>query len=54
VRLGLVTPNGAESLLPKIRSIVQPELGWEDDRWQLEEQEYRKIWLRYYSPTPGN
>jgi glycerol-3-phosphate dehydrogenase len=54
VRLGLVASGGGMDLLPGIRSIVQPELGWDNERWQSEEQAYRRTWLRYYSPTPGN
>lgn len=53
VRLGNLLPNGAQSLLPKIRSIAQPELGWSDSRWLQEEKEYKGIWKRYYSPKPG-
>ncbi|MEW6404875.1 MAG: glycerol-3-phosphate dehydrogenase/oxidase, partial [Chloroflexota bacterium] len=36
VRLGLLTPSGGMELLPKIRAIVQPELGWDDARWEKE------------------
>jgi glycerol-3-phosphate dehydrogenase len=53
VRLGLLLPYGASGLLPRIRSIVQPELGWSDERWQQEETAYLKTWQRYYSPKPG-
>jgi glycerol-3-phosphate dehydrogenase len=53
VRLGLLLPHGASGLLSRIRSIVQPELGWSDERWQQEETAYLKTWQRYYSPKPG-
>jgi len=49
VRLGLLAPRGAQSLLPAVRSICQPELGWDDVRWQAEEARYREIWSRSYS-----
>jgi glycerol-3-phosphate dehydrogenase len=53
VRLGLLLPHGASDLLARIRSIVQPELGWSDERWQQEETAYLQTWQRYYSPKPG-
>ncbi len=53
VRLGLLLPNGARDLLGRIRSIVQPELEWSDERWQHEEAVYLQTWQRYYSPKPG-
>jgi glycerol-3-phosphate dehydrogenase len=53
VRLGLLLPRGGRDLLGRIRNIVQPELGWSDERWQQEEAEYLKTWQCYYSPRPG-
>ena len=53
VRLGMLLPNGAQELLPRIRQIAQPELGWSNVRWQKEEKEYISIWKKYYSNTPG-
>jgi glycerol-3-phosphate dehydrogenase len=53
VRLGLILPRGAADLLGRIRSIVQPELGWSDERWEQEETAYLQTWQRYYSPKPG-
>jgi glycerol-3-phosphate dehydrogenase len=53
VRLGPLLPRGAGNLLGRIRSIVQPELGWSDERWQQEEATYLQTWQRYYSPKPG-
>ncbi len=53
VRLGNLTPEGAQSLLPGIRKIVQLELGWSDTRWQAEEKAYRETWKMYYSNHPG-
>lgn len=49
VRLGLLTPNGGLDLLPRIRAIVQPELGWDDIRWEKETIEYVKLWNTSYS-----
>lgn len=39
-RLGLLLQNGGAALLPRIRTICQPELGWDDARWQQEEADY--------------
>jgi glycerol-3-phosphate dehydrogenase len=50
VRLNLNLPNGGMDELGKIRKIVQPELGWGDERWEAEEKAYREIWSAYYSP----
>lgn len=48
VRLGLLATNGGVDLLPRIRAIVQPELGWDDDRWVKESNEYTELWKRAY------
>ncbi|MCZ7669626.1 MAG: glycerol-3-phosphate dehydrogenase/oxidase [Chloroflexi bacterium] len=42
-RLGLLLPEGGASLLPRIRAICQPELGWDDARWRQEEADYRTL-----------
>jgi glycerol-3-phosphate dehydrogenase len=49
VRIGLLLPQGAEPLLPMIRGICQPELGWDDKRWQKEESAYLELWKQHYS-----
>jgi glycerol-3-phosphate dehydrogenase len=49
VRLGLLLPGGGEALLPDIRRICQPELGWDDARWQAEVEEYLRLWRAHYS-----
>lgn len=48
VRLGLLLPNGGIDLLPRIRVLVQPELGWGDARWEQEVREYTELWKRAY------
>ena len=53
VRLGLLLPQGGRNLFGRIRDIVQPELGWSDERWQQEESAYLKTWQSYYSPKTG-
>lgn len=49
VRLGLLAHNGGVDLLPQIRTIVQPELGWDDARWEKETNEYMSLWKRAYA-----
>jgi glycerol-3-phosphate dehydrogenase len=44
VRLGLMLPDGACHHLPRIREIVQPELGWDDRRWESEVDQYQTLW----------
>lgn len=48
-RLGILLPEGAREILPAIRTVCQPELGWEDARWQAEEQAYLALYERAYS-----
>ncbi len=50
VRLGLVAPEGGLPLLEEIRTVVQPELGWDDARWQAEAAAYADRWRRAYAP----
>jgi glycerol-3-phosphate dehydrogenase len=49
VRLGHLLPQGGEALLPQIRAICQPELGWDDGRWEAEEAAYLDLWRSCYS-----
>lgn len=51
IRLGVLLPGGGAELLPKIRAVVQPGLGWSDARWQEEESTYRELWERAYKPV---
>ncbi|MBP7483819.1 MAG: FAD-dependent oxidoreductase, partial [Aquabacterium sp.] len=48
-RLGLVRPQGAQALLPRIQPLIQSELAWDDARWQAECQRYQDIIARCYS-----
>jgi len=52
VRLGMTLPNGALASMDRIRAIVQPEMGWDDSRWEEEQNNYQKIWEQSYSPNP--
>jgi glycerol-3-phosphate dehydrogenase len=49
VRLGLLLPEGGLPWLNQIRAIVQPELGWDDERWRAEAAEYTHRWYAYYA-----
>ena len=52
VRLGLILPQGGQGDLERIRSIVQPELNWDDQRWDAEVGQYRQRWNScYYLPA---
>lgn len=53
VRLGVLLPQGGLGQMERIRAIVQPELGWSEERWQREAAAYAERWRRYYSPDPS-
>ena len=42
LRIGLTAPHLVRGLMPGIRSIVQRELGWDDEKWRSEEAAYFK------------
>jgi glycerol-3-phosphate dehydrogenase len=48
VRLGLLLPEGGLPLMDRIRSIAQPELGWDDERWHVEVINYTRLWQHSY------
>jgi glycerol-3-phosphate dehydrogenase len=47
-RLGLQLREGGAALLPRIRVVCQPELGWSDARWEKEEADYLALWRSHY------
>ena len=49
VRLGLLLPNGGLDLISEIRAVAQPELGWDDAKWNAEVESYRKTWRKAYA-----
>ncbi|MCA9867424.1 MAG: glycerol-3-phosphate dehydrogenase/oxidase [Anaerolineae bacterium] len=49
VRVGLLAPKGGVHHLRRIRRIVQPELGWDDTRWEAEASAYQKLIDAAYS-----
>jgi glycerol-3-phosphate dehydrogenase len=34
--------------MARIRATVQPELGWDEVRWQAEEKSYDELWRTSY------
>jgi len=48
IRLGIICPNGGLDLIDRIRAIAQPELGWDDVRWQAEVEAYANLWRQSY------
>ncbi|HSX90369.1 MAG TPA: glycerol-3-phosphate dehydrogenase/oxidase [Pseudomonas sp.] len=48
-RLGLLLAEGGKAELLRIRALCQARLGWSDERWQQEEQNYLDLWQRCYS-----
>jgi glycerol-3-phosphate dehydrogenase len=53
LRVGLTLPDGAFGLLPRVRPIVQAELGWSDGRWLEEEERYRERWRASHGMPAG-
>lgn len=53
LRIGMLLEKGGKAEITRIRSIVQSDLGWDDDRWQIEEDRYFKIYQTAYSPEPS-
>ena len=45
----MIVPDGGRDFLKEIRSIAQPELGWNDERWEREELAYKKLCEKSYS-----
>ena len=52
VRLGLLLACHGFSVIERIRSIVQVELGWDDERWAEEVKIYRNLIDKSYSLEP--
>ncbi|WP_317201288.1 glycerol-3-phosphate dehydrogenase/oxidase [Janthinobacterium sp.] len=52
-RIGLQLRGGGLDILPRVRAICQPELGWDDARWDAEQAAYLALWQSHYSlPAP--
>lgn len=48
-RLGIQLAHSGEAVLPRVRAICQPELGWDDQRWAAEEAAYLALCRSNYS-----
>ncbi|CAG1012964.1 glycerol-3-phosphate dehydrogenase [Anaerolineae bacterium] len=48
-RLGMVLPDGGESLLGRVRTMCQESLGWDDPTWEQEQAAYLTLWRKHYS-----
>jgi glycerol-3-phosphate dehydrogenase len=53
VRLGHLLPQGGQAPMSEIRAICQPELGWDDARWEMEEAAYLDLWHTCYGLPDG-
>ena len=52
-RLGLQLRGGGRALLERVRAICQPELAWDDARWDAQQAAYLALWDSHYSlPAP--
>lgn len=51
-RIGLQLREGGIAFMPRIRSICQHELEWNDQRWESEEAAYFALWRRHYALPP--
>ncbi|HET6443533.1 MAG TPA: glycerol-3-phosphate dehydrogenase/oxidase [candidate division Zixibacteria bacterium] len=52
VRIGLLLPQGGLPWMDRIRAITQGELGWNDERWERELQEYCSLWSDVFFLPP--
>jgi glycerol-3-phosphate dehydrogenase len=50
VRLGLILPQGGLPWIDRIRAVVQPELAWDDERFEIELAAYQSLWHASYAP----
>lgn len=48
-RIGLLLEKGGETILPKVKQLCAPSLGWDEARWQFEIERYREIIKRHYA-----
>ncbi|MEJ2210842.1 MAG: glycerol-3-phosphate dehydrogenase/oxidase [Anaerolineae bacterium] len=48
VRLGHLLPEGGRAQMARLRTICQPELGWDDGRWEEAQAAYLALWDSAY------
>lgn len=52
-RIGLLLRHGAAAILPRVRSICQSELDWDDARWESGQTAYLALWQKQHGvPLP--
>jgi glycerol-3-phosphate dehydrogenase len=48
-RIGIQLRGGGTAIMDRIRAICQPELGWDDEKWEAELAAYLALWNTHYS-----
>ncbi len=48
-RIGLLTPEGGKAHLQHIRNVCRESIAWDDNRWDLEIQNYLDQWYTYHA-----
>jgi glycerol-3-phosphate dehydrogenase len=48
-RLGSVLKNAGQEILPELQGLFTQELGWDQQKWDIELTRYIDIWKQYYS-----
>ena len=50
LRIDLTLPGGGMAYMDRIRSIAKQELGWDEDRWTTEREQYEDLWKTTHLP----
>ncbi len=53
VRVGLLTPRGGADFMERIRSLCEPWLRWDANRWNIEIETYLRDWKLAYGVPEG-
>ena len=53
LRLGLLLPEGGLALMAKIRTVAEPELDWDDSKWEAEIRRYGRLWRKSHAVDAG-
>ncbi len=48
-RIGSLLPQGALPIIDQIQELCQPQLGWDDERWQAEVLAYEQLYRQSFS-----
>ena len=52
-RLGILLADGGQSLLPRLKILLQDSLGWKDEHWAAEVERYRCLWQVAHGLPPA-